>query len=58
MDVTVLIKYLHYYKLNIISRNKATGIFEVALLFQLGACKISITWKKGHTCNYKYHHVM
>ena len=43
MHVTVLIKYLHYYKLNIISQNKTTVIFEVAILFQLGACKISIT---------------
>ena len=33
MHVTILLKHLHYNKLNIISKNKATNLIEAAILF-------------------------
>ena len=39
MHVTILIKYLHNYKSNIIYENKATNLIEAAICSELGACK-------------------
>ena len=48
MHVTVLIKHLHYYKLNIISKNQTTNLSKQQFRSNLGACKINyqMYWMK------------
>ena len=45
MHFTVLIMYLHYYKLNSISNNKATNFLNQQFHSQLGACKFNYQLK-------------